>query len=196
MQWPLFQHQHRLEVLQLECRSLRVSEMGLTILKGKIVALFFFWEGEGGHLRSYLFIHLVHRRKVVHIFQIHIDFDYLLPWWTCSLQDVPEILDALSLWKNTIDSGGGWRRSKNDMFNTVCSLIPPSTIFPDLSAGIWPLKKIRPGTLVAWASVVGNLLVLLIMIWRTSWTDRGYGWDLHSPCSLSFRQACWNQSDW
>ena len=24
-------------------------------------------------------------------------------------------------------------------------------IFPDLSAGTWPLKKMRPGTFVAWA---------------------------------------------
>ena len=33
LQWPLSRYQHRLEVLQLECRFLQVSEMGVTIFK-------------------------------------------------------------------------------------------------------------------------------------------------------------------
>lgn len=104
------------------------------------------------HLQSYQFIHLVHRSKVLHIFQVYIDLDYLVPWWTCSLQDVSKILDALSLWKILF-------RGDNDQepyVRTVCSLMPPSTIFPVLSAGTWPLRKIRPGTLVAWARMLGQ----------------------------------------
>jgi hypothetical protein len=31
----------------------------------------------------------------------------------------------------------------------VCSLMPPSTTFPVASVGVWPLRKISPGTLVA-----------------------------------------------
>ena len=50
--------------------------------------------------------------------------------------------------ENTIEG----LKAQKQYVHTVCSLIPPSTIFPVLSAGVWPLRKIRPGTLVAWAS--------------------------------------------
>ena len=51
--------------------------------------------------------------------------------------------------ESTIDEA---LKAQKQYVHTVCTLISPSTIFPVLSLGIWPLRKISPGTLTAWAS--------------------------------------------
>lgn len=119
-----------------------------------------------------LFVNLIHRSKVVHVFQIDVDFDYFVPRRTCGLQYITEIVDALSLYQKSSICCVQWTAKRN----TVCSRMPPTTKLPFLSTGVWPLKKISPGTFVAWAIQIVDQL-------RSDW--------YRSPFASTYRECAW-----
>jgi len=43
----------------------------------------------------HLFVDLVHGAKVVHVLQVHVDLDDLVPGRASCLEDIPEVVDAL-----------------------------------------------------------------------------------------------------
>ena len=44
---------------------------------------------------AYPFVHLVHPIKIVHVLEVDIDLDYLLPGCSSGSEDISQVLDAL-----------------------------------------------------------------------------------------------------
>lgn len=64
-----------------------------------------------------LLVDLVHRTKVVHVLEVHVDLDDLLPGRACSLEHVAEVSNALRLAVSRIDALAG--RLSHDSYRVL-----------------------------------------------------------------------------